>query len=394
MLYKWINRFLQKRNFATILLVTFLTQIVFIEGYTISYVKVGIMALCPVLMLMYRPPITKAMFLCAIIYIYVVISASFHPESFRASTLIYRLMFLLMYVTFYSFIYTGAFTLPYFLKIVKYLIFAYCICLVLQQISILMGIRFLPFINLNNQRFLSIHKLPSLAIEPSHSAKILGVLFFAYLKCNEIIQGSKVTLSQIFNQEHRWVTYAFLWPMLTMGSGTAFLCMGVLSLYFMRGFQFLYAIPIFVGVYFMLDFLEVKQFERVRITAQATMTGDSQEVADADGSAAVRIKPLLNTLHLDLTKTENWFGRGCDAGLRHGLYGDDRYIAGISDFGLIFYILSMIFTYTCVCNFWSMPSLMMFVGIGGGIGNVANCWGMQMVFSCVLYFIVQKRRNE
>lgn len=394
MLYKWINWFFQKRNFTTILLVLFLTQIVFIEGYGISYVKVGIMTLCPLLMLLHRPPITKALLLCAIIYIYVVISASFHPESFRASTLIYRLMFLMMYVTFYSFVHTGAFTLMYFLKIVKYLIFAYCICLISQQICVLVGIRFLPLINLNNQHFLSIHKLPSLAIEPSHSAKILGVLFYAYLKCNEIIKGIKVSLPQLFNEEHRWVTYAFLWPMLTMGSGTAFLCMGILSLYFMKGFQFLYAIPIFVGVYFILNFFEVRQFERVRVTAQATLTGDSQAVAEADGSAAVRIKPLLNTLNIDLTKSENWFGRGCDAGLQHGLYGDDRYWGGISDFGLIYCILSLILTYICISKFWSLPSLMMFVGIGGGIGNIANCWGMQMVFTCVLYFIENYKRNE
>lgn len=298
-----------------------------------------------------------------------------------------------MYVTFYSFIYTGAFTLPYFIKIVKYLVFAYCLCLVLQQICVLVGIRSLPIINLYNQHFLNIHKLPSLAIEPSHSAKILGVLFYAYLKCSEITQGCKVTLRQVFREEHRWVTYAFLWSMLTMGSGTAFLCMGILSLYFMKGFQFLYAIPIFMGVYFMLDFFEVSQFERVRVTAQATMTGDAQEVAEADGSAAARIKPLLNTLHLDLTKTENWFGRGCDAGLQHGLYGDDRYLGGISDFGLVYYILSMIFSYTCVCHFWSLPSLMMLVGIGGGMGNIANSWGMQMVFTCVFYFIYNNRKK-
>lgn len=394
MLNKWINWFLQKRNFATILLVVFLTQFVWIEGYTISYVKVGIMALCPVMMLMHRLQITKATILCAIIYIYVIISASFHPESFRASTLVYKLLFLLMYIVFYSFVHTEAFTLPYFIKIVKFLIFAYCICLVLQQICVLVGIHYIPIINLNNQSFLSIHKLPSLAIEPSHSAKILGVLFYAYLKCNEIVQGSKVTLSQIFNNEHKLVTYAFLWPMLTMGSGTAFLCMGILSLYFMKGFQFLYAIPIFVSIYFIMNFFEVSQFERVRVTTQATLTGDAQEVAEADGSAAVRIKPLLNTLHLDYTKAENWFGRGCDAGLQHGLYGDDRYLAGISDFGLVYYILSIVFTYTCICNFWSLPSLMIFMGIGGGIGNVVNCWGMQMVFTCVTYFLGKYGRNE
>ena len=149
MLNKWINWFLQKRNFATILLVVFLTQFVWIEGNTISYAKVGIMALCPILLLIHRPP----MILGGVYYIYVVLTASFHPDTFRASTLIYLLIFILMYIVFYSFIYAGAFTLDYFTKVVKWLILAYGLCLVMQQICIILGIRFMPFINLNNQFF-------------------------------------------------------------------------------------------------------------------------------------------------------------------------------------------------------------------------------------------------
>ena len=72
MLNRWINWFLQKRNFATILLVVFLTQFVWIEGNTISYVKVGIMAICPVLLLIHHPPINKAMIWGGVYYLYVV----------------------------------------------------------------------------------------------------------------------------------------------------------------------------------------------------------------------------------------------------------------------------------------------------------------------------------
>lgn len=386
MLYKWIYWLFQKRNFATILLVLFLTQIVFIEGYTISYVKVGVMALCPILMFLYRIPITRAMVLCTVYYIYIVLTASFHPDTFRASTLIYLLLFLLMYVLFYSLVHTGAFTLQYFIKVVKYLILSYAICLILQQICYLLGIRFLPLINLNRQFFLAINKLPSLAIEPSHSARILGVLFYAYLKCNEYLAGAKLSIFSVFSPKHRWVTIAFLWTMLTMGSGTAFICLGVISLYFMKGFQFLYAIPIFVGIYFILNFFEVQQFQRAVVTAQATMTGDAQEIARADGSALVRIKPLINTFNLDLFDSASWFGRGCGASLSNGIYGDNRYLGEISDYGLIAYFLGLIFVFSCVINPLSLGTMMYFMGIGGGTGNISYAWGLLMLITCVKYF--------
>lgn len=386
MLNKWINWFLQKRNFATILLIVFLTQFVWIEGYTISYVKVGIMAICPVLLLIHRPPINKAMILGGVYYIYVVLTASFHPDTFRTSTLIYLLMFILMYIVFYSFIHAGAFTLDYFIKVVKWLIIAYGLCLFMQQICIILGIRFMPFINLNNQLFLDLYKLPSLAIEPSHSARILGVLFYAYLKCNEFQNGYRIRLSTLFTKEYRFVTYAFLWSMLTMGSGTAFLCLGFLSVYFMQGRQLFLSIPIFVGVFFILEFFEVQQAKRVTSVVVATTSLDSKSVMDTDGSAAVRIKPLLNTLQIDLTKSENWFGRGCDAGVRHGLYADDRYMAGISDYGMISFLLNLMLLFTCVYSFFSIESLMMLCGITGGIGNIAYVWGLMMLFTCINYF--------
>ena len=385
MLNKWINWFLQKRNFATILLVVFLTQFVWIEGYTISYVKVGIMALCPVLLLIHRPPINKAMILGGVYYIYVVLTASFHPDTFRASTLIYLLMFILMYVVFYSFIHSEAFTLDYFTKVVKWLIIAYGICLFLQQICIIIGIKFMPVINLNKQFFLSLYKLPSLAIEPSHSARILGVLFYAYLKCNEYQNGYRIRLATLFSKEHRFVTYAFLWSMLTMGSGTAFICLGVLSLYFMKGFQFLYAIPIFIAVYFTLDFFEIKQFNRAVSTAQATMTGDAHEVAETDGSASARIAPMLNTLNMDLSKIESWVGEGCDSSL-HYRHTEKRYIGGINDYGLIAYFLELLLLFSCAINPLSLGTLMFFTGIGGGMSNISYGWGLLMLMTCIRYF--------
>ena len=136
----------------------------------------------------------------------------------------------------------------------------------------------------------------SLSLEPSHFARIMGVLYYAYLKCNEYKQGRAVNVQQIFNSEHRYVTIAYLWAMLTMASGTAFICLGVISLYFMRGAYFVFTIPIVFAVYYALSYYEVKDFERASSVAEATLTGEIQEVREADGSAASRVAPLLYAL--------------------------------------------------------------------------------------------------
>lgn len=105
--------------------------------------------------------------------------------------------------------------------------------MILQQIAILVGLRSFWFINLDNQFFLDIDKLPSLTLEPSHTARILTVAMLCYLRCIEIDNGGiRPTLFALFDKEHRLVIILFLWAMLTMGSGTAFVGLAILSLYF------------------------------------------------------------------------------------------------------------------------------------------------------------------
>lgn len=383
--------FFVKKHFATILFVSFLTQIVFFEGYGISYYKVGLMALCPIMLLSYRFHVTRAFVSCSIYFIYVLTTASFHPDTFRTSTIIYLGMFLMMYTMFYTYVNMGVFSLDYFLKMVRNLIYAYCVCLIGQQLCMCVGIRFMPLLNLNNQFFLEIFRLPSLSIEPSHSARILTVLYYAYLKCSEYKSGTVMTIADIFSESHKKVTLAFLWSMLTMGSGTAFFALGILSLYFLRGRQLFFSIPIFLVAFFIMDMIEVRQAKRVQAVVIATASLNSKELIEADGSAAVRIKPLLNTLTIDLTKSENWFGRGCDASIRNGLYADDRYIGGISDYGLIAYLIELVLLYSCTYRFFSLAPLLLYSGITGGISNVAYIWGMMMVFTCIGYF---KKEND
>lgn len=375
------------KRYTIFILFLMLTQYIPIESRAgVSWVKVAMMTITPFVLAPYLK-ITKA-FICALLYMVWIFLAAYvlHPWNFRASTVIYLYMFVITYVAFYNFVWVQkVFTLDYFIKLVGNLIYLLTIVLIIQQIFIIFDILYFPIINLCQilNRGIGAN---SLTYEPSTFARVMGVLFYAYLKCNEFKNGYRIRLLTLFSKEHRLVTYAFLWSMLTMGSGTAFLCLGFLSLYFMQGRQLFLSIPIFIGVFFILEFFEVKQAKRVTSVVVATKSLDSKEVMKTDGSAAVRIKPLLNTLQIDLTKSENWFGRGCDAGLRHGLYADDRYIAGISDYGLIAFFIGLFFVFSCAIKPLSLGTLMFFLGIGGGIDNIPYGWGLLMLMTCIRYF--------
>ena len=353
-----------------------------------SMVKTAAAAFCVLLFITTRVSvITKASVICFIYFIYILTSASFHPESFRWSTILYLASFLITYMVFYELVHVEkVFSLDYFIRLVRGMIFAYFIVLVIQQIMILLGVSSFPLLNFN--RFLNIGLgANSLSGEPSTFARIIGVLFYAYLKCNEYKQRRAVNIQQIFNHEHRYVTFAYLWCMFTMGSGTAFICLGVISLYFMKGAYFVFAIPIFFAVYSILNYYEVRQFKRAAEVVEATTTLDVEEVRETDGSAAVRIAPILNTINnIDLGSGDSWFGHGIDYSYNVARKKGIRMINEIDDYGLVAYGLGLILVFSCSMDFFSLGTIMYFTGIGGGLGNIAYQWGILMIFVCVRYF--------
>lgn len=90
---------------ASIILIVMLTQFVFIEGYTISPIKVGLMAFMPLFLICKVPYVSKAC-IWGIIYLFTIIfSGLCHPTSFRFSTIGYLSMFVITFVVFYNLIY-------------------------------------------------------------------------------------------------------------------------------------------------------------------------------------------------------------------------------------------------------------------------------------------------
>lgn len=370
---------------ATIMLVLFNIMFVPIEQGPFSPVKITLMGLCPLIFIAKKPIVTKALVLAAIYWV-VCYTLSLLKGEMRFSTLGFLGMYLILYINYYSFIVKGTFTLEYFTKILKYLIIAYAVVLIGQQMCVLVGLRNMPLLNLQNQFFLSITKLPSLTLEPSHSARILTFTMLGYLRCMEIMKGKRITLQELFSPEQRIVTFSFLWSMLMMGSGTAFVGMGVLSLYFITRKTVIYIIPLIIGMFMLGQSMELKQMDRAVALAEAASTGSAEEAMAADGSGATRIIPVINVFtKTDVTKLETWIGK---KSMEKDKYWWKRTDTKIYDqYGLIAFIISLVFIYSCVIrHFFSLETLLYLILLGFTLGNIYYAWGCLMIMTGVTYF--------
>ena len=77
-------------------------------------------------------------------------------------------------------------------------------------------------------------------------------------------------------------------------------------------------------------------------TINATLTGDVEAVIEADASAASRVAPILNTLNMDFSSEEIWFGRGTvSEDEKYNLRLHDK-IGQIDQYGLLSFIVMQI----------------------------------------------------
>lgn len=384
-----LSQFFNIRFIATVFVVVMSVFFLPLEKTAISPIKVGLMGLSVFIFIFKVPYVSKALIWGMLYWGICLLGASFQ-EYMRFTTIGYMGLFIISYITFYNLVYSGAFTFSYFVKLLRSLIMVYGIVLILQQIALLLGFHSLPPINLVNQHFLSLTKLPSLSMEPSHSARILTVLMLSYLRCIELANGGvKPSIMTLFKIEHRWVTILFLWAMLTMGSGTAFIGLGLLSMYFIQWKTSIYIIPLLIGFLFLGQVFEINQMDRAMRVTKTAITGNTKEIQAEDGSAATRIIPIINTIKMDLTKKESWFGHGTSSYEKAstGWMRTTDKIAVVEQYGLLALILSLILVYVCaIYNIPSIETLIILILFGMSLTNIYYIWGAMMIFTVVSYF--------
>lgn len=366
----------------------------FFEPNHISILKVACMSMAPLLFVLEGMVVSKVLFLGGGYWLYCLFSALLHGNM-RFSTIGYSGLFVAAFIVFYTAIHQGVLDFWLFKRFLKYLIVVYAVCLILQQLFLLVGIGHFPLINLIGNSYMRLGKLPSLSLEPSHTAVILTFAYLCYLRCIELEQNVKPTIKEMFSGESKWVSIAFLWVMLTMGSGSAYLGVFVLAFYFIRRNNVIIACGCVVLVFALAPLLGNKQLNRAVNVLSALTTADSQQIVEADGSGASRIVPLLNTFtKLDLMDSKSWFGHGSFA-------KDDQYFQAWKDlasadynvipivrqFGLVGWILSVMIVFSCsIRRIFSFEALLWFTLGMATLGNVYFHWGIVMLMAVVRYF--------
>ena len=113
-----------------------------------------------------------------------------HSGGTRWSTVLYSLMFCGLFISYDGMLRRGKLRLAIFVNIVRYLIIAYTVVLLIQQLCVLLG---LPIFNLSNYDPSERWKLNSLSAEPSHSARIMGILMMSYILGSRILVRASKT---------------------------------------------------------------------------------------------------------------------------------------------------------------------------------------------------------
>jgi hypothetical protein len=301
----------QSLFFLIVIVVSMSTAVAFTLGdQNQNLFLVGVMAFSPFIITIYHKLYRSDILLLLFLLNIAVFPPITNPESMRWSTVMYSFMFGLTFLAYKQLLYQKPLAIEMYQKLLKYLIYAYFIVLLIQQFSVLTG---LPILNLREYDVINPWKLSSLSSEPSHSGRIVGILMYCYLTVREIVLKEKYDFILNIKQD-RWPWIAFVWTMISMGSGTAFIFLGFVLLKIIRIKNITAILVIGLIISFVLVFLSIDSLERAWNFAVAILTFSPDTMMKEDHSASMRIVPLiLLSSMLDISSLSGWFGHGVDS---------------------------------------------------------------------------------
>lgn len=308
---------------------------------------VSFMALASVSLSFYRQVHKSDFFLLSLIFCLFSFPVLAHDSETRWSTVIYSLLFCISFLVFLRAFYVSNYSRDDFLITLKFLLYAYCIVLIIQQVSVVVG---LPPINLRFYNVLDPFKLNSLGAEPSWSGRIIALLFYCYITVKESVMNKDYNFKDNFKGD-KWIWFAFLWSMVTMISGTAMVFLGIVLFKFVRLQKIFFLTPIFIMIFLAAENSHFEPYERVRDTALATLTFDEQKIIQADHSASFRIVPLISLIKsVDASSLEGLFGHGVDSVAQDinfnlgAVVSSSTFIGVWYEFGFIAFLLFICFS--------------------------------------------------
>ena len=293
---------------------------------------------------------TEAVLLLGFALSIVFFPAFVHSGGTRWSTILYSLMFCGLFISYDGMLRQGKLRLASFLNIMRYLIIAYAVVLLIQQLCVLLG---LPIFNLSNYDPSERWKLNSLSPEPSHSARIIGLLMFSYILGSRLLVRASKT-HKVSQRQYILLWLCFFWTMITMMSATALVMVIIVLVTNTQGNGIRFYGVSFLLAIFAIFFMPGDLTERIFAIASAALTLDYEAVLNADHSGAMRIAPMLVLLDKsELFSVSGIFGNGVDS---VSLFMSD-YIWGVAEgtpgggllalwyeYGLISFLFFVLFT--------------------------------------------------
>ena len=250
--------------------------------------------------------------LISICLMMIIFTMVFHPETLRWSTLMYSCLFCMFFMSFARVLSFSDYRADDFAKLIKWLLYAYCITLMIQQFCVLTG---LPIFNLANYNPREPWKLNSLMAEPSHTARVQTLLMFFYINIQMYITDIK-DIKKLLSQANKKVIAAFLYPIFTMGSGTGFLLLFILLLRFIPKKQiislFIAGLLLTPAIIYVISTNDTAKRTADFVVAIADF--DEKQLIKKDLSAAIRIVPTLHgAKKVTIFTKDGLFGKGVDA---------------------------------------------------------------------------------
>lgn len=271
---------------------------------------IGVMVLSPFVIFAFKGFYNQDVWLILLMICLALAPLLYHPETMRWGTVLYSWMFCLTFMAYNRLLHNNVFSAYQFYKLLKFLIIAYFVTLLIQQFCVLTG---LPIFNVSNYSLQEPWKLNSLSAEPSHSGRIVGLLFFCFISTKEILLKRSYSLKKDARAD-KWIWIAFLWTMLTMGSATAFLFIFIVSLKFIQRKNIITLIALVLIFFIILANNEVPSIDRAIKIIEATFSLDINKVIAVDHSASFRIVPIMVLITMiEIFSLDGLLGHGIDS---------------------------------------------------------------------------------
>lgn len=298
---------------------------------------------------------------------------------------------------------TGEMPIECFRKTLIFITVSYGITFILQNICFAAGIHKLLLINLSGAITMEGGlKANTLAIEPSHAARILAFLYWGVVVLTEIIEGRELSFKEHF-KENPCTTLSFWITMFFMGSATAMLGAALVGIHFLKKHVTLYLTGIIVFIILLNIDVNIETINRLKNVMNAFLSDDTvSTLKKTESSGGSRIAPMINTItNLDLFSWETWVGKGTDNIRTNAAMFTTQKIGDINDFGLISYLCSLIFVFKCcIRKLFCIETLLFAILLGFAIGSMYTCWCGMIVCMAIKYYsanavpVIEKDNNK